>query len=294
MNNKQPQISVIVCSIKPEMAKAFCENVEQTIGVAHEMIVFDNRQAGKGICEVYNECAAKAAGEYLLFVHEDVVFYTQNWGEIIIKQLNEPSCGVIGFAGSAVKYGYEYGWQGVRHFTHKNYLAGGKAKGKNLRQSPHSQDFVPVVCLDGMALFVRKNVWAECPFDAVTFAGFHSYDTDFTTQTHHAGYTNYVCHSVTMEHLSLGSFSVAWYESVKCYLNKWALKLPMCASSVRGEAEVKRYAVATEAFALKMLIKNRIIDNQEAKRRLLDLVKQHPLNIRPYVLIAKFGKRLWM
>lgn len=287
MSVTQPKFSIIVCSVKPEMAKALSDNIRSTIGVEYEMIIFDNRQAGKGICAVYNECAERAAGEYLLFVHEDVAFHTEGWGRVIGEKLSERSCGVIGFAGSAAKYGYDYGWQGVKHFTHKNYIIGCKHKGGKVRQSAHTQDFMPVVCLDGMCLFVRKEVWVECRFDDDIFRGFHSYDTDFTTHTHSAGYTNYVCHSVRFEHFSLGSFSVAWYESVKLYLAKWGVSLPMRAEGV-SEAEVRRYAVASEAIALKRLIKARILDKQEARSRVLGFAKRHPLSIHSVGLIAKY------
>lgn len=289
--SEKHKLSIIVCSVKPEMANELRDNVEKTIGIDYEMIVFDNRQTGKGICEVYNECAEKATGEYLLFVHEDVVFHTSNWGEIIVKKLQEPTCGVIGFAGSAVKYGYEYGWQGVRRFTHKNYLAGYKIKGGGLRQSPHTEDFVPVICLDGMCLFARRDVWHKCKFDAHTFGGFHSYDTDFTTQTTLAGYTNYVCHSVKMKHLSAGNFSEVWYDSVKKYLNKWGTKLPLYVESLHSEADIKRYALPTEATALKILIKRKILSKPEAKSRVYGFLKRNPFRRHSYLLLAKYFRR---
>ena len=287
MSATQPKFSIIVCSVKPEMAEALSENVSATIGVDYEMIIFDNRQAGKGICEVYNQCAERAVGEYLLFVHEDVAFHTEGWGRIIGEKLRENSCGVIGFAGSAAKYGYEYGWQGVKHFTHKNYIIGCKHKGGKLRQSAHNKEFMPVVCLDGMCLFVRREVWTECRFDAETFRGFHSYDTDFTTHTHQLGYTNYVCHMVSFEHFSLGSFSAAWYESVKLYLAKWGVSLPVRAEGV-SEAELKRYAVASEAIALKRLVKARILSKQEAWDKVRGFAKRHPLSIHSLGLIVKY------
>ena len=90
MSVTQPKFSIIVCSVKPEMAKALSDNIRSTIGVEYEMIIFDNRQAGKGICAVYNECAERAAGEYLLFVHEDVAFHTEGWGRVIGEKLSEP------------------------------------------------------------------------------------------------------------------------------------------------------------------------------------------------------------
>lgn len=288
MENATPKVSVIVCSIHPGQAQAVRENVARTIGVEHEVIIFDNRDVGRGICCVYNECAAQSRGEYLCFVHEDVAFCTDNWGPVIIGKLQERSCGVIGFAGSAVKYAFQYGWQGVRRFTRKNYVAGYLSNGGSLRKSDDKCDFAPVICLDGMCLIVRKDVWAECRFDEETFPGFHSYDTDFTTATTVAGYSNYVCHSILVEHHSQGSFSKAWAESVAKYNEKWCNMLPLYVREEVGKQEVERYAVAAEVLAVRRLLKNRIPDEAEMRKEIYSLWKRHPFNIGVFALVIRF------
>lgn len=288
MPEKQPpKISVIVCSVKPHEAESLSENIARTIGVEHEVIVHDNRTGSKGICRVYNECAERAVGNYLCFVHEDVDFHTPSWGEKIIVKLSEPTCGVIGFAGSTVKYAYRYGWQGVRRFTRKHYIVGRTAEGGSLRSSANGEEFASVICLDGMCLCVRRDVWAECRFDEEQFGGFHSYDTDFTTAVTFAGYTNYVCYSVAMEHRSQGSFSNVWYESVLKYNEKWADRLPIYTSE-HSEAEVRRYAAPTEAFGLKLLIKNKILSREEARREVVGFWRRNKFSVRAYALIFRY------
>ena len=94
-------ISIIVCSINPDAAEKLKRNIAATIGnMEYEVIVFDNRTSGYGICKVYNSCAEKSRYDFLCFLHEDVQFDTIAWGEKIVRTLSEPECGAIGFAGS--------------------------------------------------------------------------------------------------------------------------------------------------------------------------------------------------
>ncbi|MFR9597332.1 MAG: glycosyltransferase, partial [Rikenellaceae bacterium] len=113
-------VSIIVCSINPELAESFRENVLATIGVECEFIIFDNRGTGLGICEVYNRCAEQAKYDYLLFAHEDILFGTQNWGAIIIEKLSDPTTGAIGFAGCTVKSKRYSGWCQMHCFVKEN------------------------------------------------------------------------------------------------------------------------------------------------------------------------------
>lgn len=286
--SKKPLISIIVCSIRPQEAEALSRNVAQTIGVEHEMIIHDNRGSDKGICQVYNECAERAQGEYLCFAHEDISFLTKDWGREIISKLSEQECGVIGFAGSTVKYAYRYGWQGVRRFTRKNYLAGASIGKQSLRTSGSNAPYCEVICLDGMCLLVRKDVWAKFGFDHQTFEGFHSYDTDFTTSVAYGGYHNYVCHSVLVEHRSTGSFSKSWYESVLLYNAKWAGRLPLYAKTETNQKQVEQYAAATEAFGLKLLLKFGILPKDELWREIKGFWLRNKFSLSAYILIIRY------
>ena len=109
--------SIIVCSIRPDEAERLRKNIEATIGVPFEFIAYDNRGTGKGICQVYNECAENARYDNLCFVHEDVEFATENWGKLIAEKLSEKDCGVIGFAGSTIKSKAYSGWSSSSRST---------------------------------------------------------------------------------------------------------------------------------------------------------------------------------
>ena len=79
-------ISFIICSAKPEMAKALSANIGATVGCDYEVLIEDNRNLPRGICEAYNEGAAKASYPNLCYVQEDVLFDGDNWGLAIEQQ----------------------------------------------------------------------------------------------------------------------------------------------------------------------------------------------------------------
>lgn len=95
--------TVICCSVDPAAARRLEKNIAATCGCPYEFIAHDNRINGDGLCKVYNRCAAAARYDMLCFVHEDVEFQTEGWGQIIAAKLAEADCGVIGFAGSILK-----------------------------------------------------------------------------------------------------------------------------------------------------------------------------------------------
>ncbi len=220
-------ITFICCSIRPEMVQTLEQNIKETIGVPFEFIAFDNRENGLGICKVYNLCAQKAKYEYLCFLHEDIQFNTPNCGEIITSKLSEPDCGVIGFAGSIVKHRLPSGW-GYSMATARERLIQHSDcdETKLVVVNPHNEDFAQVITLDGLCMFVRKDVWAEHLFDENMLTGFHGYDIDFALNVAQH-FKNYVCCAIEVEHFSAGSLNDQWRESVGIIHKKWRSKLPM-------------------------------------------------------------------
>ena len=52
-------ISIIIYSEKNELLAPLCQNIEQTIGVAHEIIIVDKAASPSNICIAYNEAALR-------------------------------------------------------------------------------------------------------------------------------------------------------------------------------------------------------------------------------------------
>ena len=234
MQCKEKGISVITCSVNPELCNQMLESVKNTIGTDFETIIFDNREKKLGICQVYNICAKKASFSYLCFIHEDVILSTtiQHWGVQMIEFAEvTPKCGVIGFAGGTIAARNYIGWWCDTKGRYRYYDSGINGKSRNISDlsyqynNPENEEFAKVVTLDGFFLFVSKKIWKENPFDEEMIKGFHFYDADFSfsvAQRHQ----NYACLITDIYHFSSGNRDRAYYENVRIFQKKWRDKLP--------------------------------------------------------------------
>ena len=206
-------LSIIISSYQPEFYLALEKNIAETIGIPYEVIKVDN--PGKmGICEAYNHGAQKAQYDYLLFMHEDVLFETQNWGKELIELLNLENCGVIGVAGTDY-YGYvPYQWANRKSKIH--IIQSNKQKNKKekiLRKNFKKNSTIEKVkALDGVFLACHKNTYLEFPFDS-NLNGYHGYDLLFSLKIS-KNRQNYISDKITIIHYSEGTLSKEWLQSI--------------------------------------------------------------------------------
>lgn len=242
-------LSIIICSVSQEKLSQVKANIAETIGVEHEVIAIDNLKCKYSITKAYNEGAKQAHFPFLLFVHEDVCFHSYGWGVFLERKLAELDCGVIGFAGSKMFQDVYSGWwqdddwlvmflyQGMRNGTTQL-----RCEGVTLEHP-----FVEVVSLDGLALFVRREVWEEFLFDEEHLTAFHCYDLDFSLRIAASKkYKNYVCasHCVIIEHKSEGNYNQSWYaDTIRMFRNQWKSILPVAIDGLKvapGKLSKKR------------------------------------------------------
>lgn len=283
--------SIIVCSIRPQEAEALQANIARTIGegVPFEFLVYDNRGTGKGICQVYNECAERAQYENLCFVHEDVEFLTQDWGRILSDKLTEPDCGVIGFAGSKLKAKTLTGWSSAACYgVRQHYVQFRRRKDRLTVDNPDKEAYSQVVTADGMCLFVRKDVWQKVRFDDELLTGFHCYDLDFTIACHAAGYRNWVSQEVLIRHMSVGSYTMGWYEASVVLHKKWNDELPMYIESkddgFKAMIEEKSFKEWRDRMGTCGIYKHSTADS------VMRYVLTHPFNRRAYRMLKGWLK----
>ena len=176
-------ISIIICSINPAYLAQVKENISSTIGIEYELLVWDNRVENKGICEVYNYMARQARFEYTCFIHEDILFETKDWGRKIVSIFSsQPTTGVIGVAGSKYKSAFLSGWYSdIRELDCANIIHRYPATDEHICLKPDpAHDTEEVVCVDGVFICCRRNLWQQLLFDEKNFTGFHFYDVDFS------------------------------------------------------------------------------------------------------------------
>ncbi len=274
-------LSVIICSICPNSAQQVVNEINQTALVACEFIIVDNREKQWPIAKVYNYAAQQAQYPYLFFVHEDIKFHTSGWGHIIENKLKVPACGAIGVAGSTIKSASYSGWLQYPLWTvshhYQRFETDSRLMATNYIQG---ESFKEVVTLDGMALFVKKDIWEKYPFDEQNLPGFHCYDLDFTLQLAHKGYKNYVCCSdkFLIEHFSLGQFSEDWFTTtISLHDGKWKNWLPMATEEASLKLTVEERDKAEEKITYSFLF-HILRSNCKEKKRILKEFWKRPFS----------------
>ncbi len=207
-------ISIVVCSINPSLASNLQISIANTIGLEFEMIIIDNRLSNKSIGTVYNEGALKATYPYVCFVHEDVVFTSQNWGKTLLRYFtSNDRLGLVGVAGAKYKSITNSGWYtGSKTLDCVNIFHVDKnGKEKKIISMPSSNSLIEkVVCIDGVFMCSTKNAWQANQFNEQILNGFHFYDIDFSLRISNM-YETIVTSEIDMIHLTEGgSFSNNW------------------------------------------------------------------------------------
>jgi glycosyltransferase involved in cell wall biosynthesis len=241
-------ISIVVSSYKEDFFFKFQESVRQTIGRLPYEIIRVHNPGLMGICQAYNEGARKANFPYLVFAHEDIIFHSDNWGEILKKVFEqELEVGLIGCAGGCYKSYLQTGWAVNSESLMSSYMIGthyGSShltkiykgikrsiklnKEKDIPEDFRETDIVneEVLMLDGMFLATKKCIYEKLPFDQNTFRGFHCYDLDYSFQMSNLNHKLVVNHNILVEHFSPGVFDKIWLEEMTKFNSKWKNILP--------------------------------------------------------------------
>ena len=203
-------ISIIISSYQPHYFSALEKNIAETCGVPYEILKIEN--PGKmGICEAYNIGAEKAKYENLLFVHEDVLFETQNWGEILVDYLQTENIGCIGVAGGDYLPIAPSSWLSSENHSFAFLIQNNKENKPQLINT--ALDKKNVLMLDGVFLATRKNVFLQNKFSDNYLHSYHGYDIDFSLKIAEK-YKNYVINDILIEHFSQGNFDNAWANEI--------------------------------------------------------------------------------
>lgn len=207
-------LSIIISSYQKKYYDQLVKNIRETIGDGFEYEVLPIWNPNlMSITQAYNLGAQKARYDYFLFIHEDVIFYTKNWGEKLIKHLSVSDTGVIGIAGSNYVPKAPSGWFVGDNETAYIYIMGTPtANSKEVRLKNSCPDYRnPAYGIDGVFMAVTRKVFLEYRFNE-NLKGFHSYDIDFSLRVARR-YTNYVINDILIEHFSFGKPDEKWLEN---------------------------------------------------------------------------------
>ena len=239
-------ISIIICSISFELANNVQKNIKETIGVVHEIIVFDNNFHKYSIAKVYNLLLQQAKFETVCFIHEDLVFKSDNWGVELIETFKDDTIGLIGGWGSVYKSKYPSTWPICAKSLYRvNPADSNVIHASNSYDSYNSSS--EVVVIDGAFMASKKSILQKNGFDDNLLTGFHCYDLDISLRIH-LHFKVVVSHKIHLIHLSKGNTDINWLEQTERFTNKWKNKLSMYVKGSYDESifsESDYYAAST-------------------------------------------------
>ncbi|MFV0178228.1 glycosyltransferase family protein [Empedobacter falsenii] len=205
-------LSIIISSFNVANYNNIVNNIKTTIGndFIFEIVKIDNNGI-YSLTEVYNIGGDKSLYENLLFIHEDILFDTQDWGNILIEILNIKNCGVVGVAGGSY-YGYipSSWWNEGYKFLNFIQINNGNTIENN--RINFKNDNEKVVILDGVFLACKKMVFDTVKFDE-RIKGFHGYDLIYSLQVSKK-YQNYVTSNILIKHFSAGNLDKHWFQNL--------------------------------------------------------------------------------
>lgn len=229
-------LSIIVCSTNKELKNIFVNNIDKTIGIEYELISIDNSDNSYSLCTAYNIGLTKSKYPYLCFIHEDVLFHTNNWGEKIINHLQANNTGILGLAGGDLVTRIPISWS--RLMPSINIIQSDKTGKKKTQRMKYPENYNyskrSVILLDGVMLSMRRDLMMKIEFDE-NLKGFHGYDLDISIQSTINGYTNYVVYDIDLEHFSRGKTNAVYYQNIIYIFRKWQLFLPIVGKSITNK-----------------------------------------------------------
>lgn len=199
-------LSIIISSYQPDYYNALEKNIAETCGIEYQIVKIHNPSL-MGICEAYNLGAKEAIYDNLLFIHEDILFSDTDWGNRLVKVLQEPGCGVVGVAGGNY-YSYVPGSWWNRGYSKLYFIQVDQDNNECFNNNISERIKSEVKSLDGVFLACTRKVYDEVQFDE-KIDGYHGYDLIFSLKAAKK-YKNYVTNQVLIKHFSQGTLSKEW------------------------------------------------------------------------------------
>lgn len=248
-------ISIIICSKNSDISQSLKENIAKTIGLEHELVVIDNSKNLYSIFQAYNMGVEKSKEDVLCFMHDDILYHTQNWGRYVLQYFEDDTIGLIGTSGTHFLPNTPTGWYWsklnsggcIQHVSNDNEHI---TEHQFFQQYFREKNSIEVVAIDGMWFCIKKELFNSISFDETTFHGFHCYDIDISLEVRSKGKKVIVVNNVIIEHYSIGNFSKDWaLDTIKLY-EKWKYALPQLAGIDITEHEMQiREELVSEIFS---------------------------------------------
>ncbi|PKB17459.1 glycosyltransferase [Flavobacterium sp. 5] len=220
-------ISIIICSRDLHLYNKVLKSIEETIGVVtYEIIKVNNLVENVPITKAYNIGIQKSKYEYLLFIHEDVLFHTKNWGEILTNIFaNNLKIGLVGIAGAKYKSKFPSAfWHTKEELLTMNLIQHQPYKEtSHINRGFKESSLEKVVVIDGVFIGLRKSTTVKFNEEIL---GFHCYDLGISIDVFDKQYQIVVTNQILIEHFSIGNTDFNFLKSVINFHKLYKKQLP--------------------------------------------------------------------
>ena len=221
-------ISIIICSRTSVITDELKNNIANTIGVLFEIILIDNSDNKYSIFEAYNIGIQKSNYPFLCFMHDDILYHTNNWGQKVLEHFSDGNTGVIGVAGSSYYPSMPGSWWSGGLINEYIIPAPAKILKPTEKRFIHNNAIrAEVVVLDGVWICVRRTIFDKAKFDTDHFKGYHFYDIDISLQINKLGYSLFTVFDIVIQHFSFGNMNDNWLINAAILQKKWKKQLPV-------------------------------------------------------------------
>ena len=220
-------ISIIICSRTQTISNDLFNNIKNTIGYEYELIIIDNSENTYSIFEAYNLGIEKSVGEYLCFVHDDILFHTGGWGIVIQRIFDEnKKLGLLGVAGAKTKTKIpSVWWDCPQENRVMNIIQHYPDKEKEIQNIGFEKKSIQkAVVIDGVFMVMRKD--KNICF-STEMKGFHNYDLNISFECIKNGHEVMITNEILIEHFSIGTINRAWVDSAYKIHNLYKVDLPL-------------------------------------------------------------------
>jgi hypothetical protein len=220
-------ISIIICSLHEKITESLVNNIESTIGIEHEIIFINNKKNQFSIFQAYNIGVSKAKYPICCFMHDDIIYHSNNWGYILSLYFQtNVNLGIIAVAGCKYLRKMPSFWA-ISKYNAFNIVQSDKKNHSTTKVWNNLSKPENIIAFDGMWFCTRKSLFDIVKFDEKTFNGFHFYDLDIAMQTHIAGFQIQAVPDILIEHTSLGNINNEWLKNALLFYTKWHTHLPV-------------------------------------------------------------------
>jgi hypothetical protein len=220
-------ISVVSIISNNAIAKEFLLRGLSRQNTPYDLILLDNKEFSyRSAAQAYNEGSAKAKGNYLMFIHQDVLLPCRNWLKEAENSLSTISnLGIAGVAGMRqptfindfeifARY-YLLEQLNLSKIWYYRYARGNVFHGREKKPwlGKFTNEVLSTRTLDELLLIIPTGVFENLKFDEATCDDWHLYGVDYSLSAFQKCLN--VCvlpHSVV--HLSMGKVKKEYFKTL--------------------------------------------------------------------------------